>query len=177
MMPVLNNPKHEKFAQELSKEIARIRELFSYDGEAGHLVRLVSQGKVKKGKIAGCLRSDGYLSVRFDKKGYLAHRLIWALVYGEWPVEIDHINGNRADNRLQNLRLATKSQNQANKGIQKNNTSGFKGVTRTRFGKWRVQIQWKAKLMHFGHHSSKEEAAAVYCKAAKELFGEYARVR
>jgi hypothetical protein len=87
-------------------------------------------------------------------------------------METDHINGNKLDNRRENLRVATHTQNQSNRGKQKNNTSGFKGVILLN-GKWYRQIKYKWKNYHGGPFNTPEEAAADYDRAALELHGEF----
>lgn len=90
--------------------------------------------------------------------------------------ETDHINGNTLDNRRCNLRYATPSQNQANRRKQRNNTSGYKGVTWIkRTQEWRAQIMLNRKRHHLGYFETKEEAAQAYAQAAKKMFGKYAR--
>jgi hypothetical protein len=89
---------------------------------------------------------------------------------------VDHRNGDGLDNRRENLRLATPAQNNRNVKISQLNTSGFKGVSwRKRDHRWRAQIQFNGHVKHLGHFQIKEEAAAIYDKAARELFGEFAR--
>ena len=100
---------------------------------------------------------------------------------GEWPaLEIDHINLDPADNRFCNLREATKAQNKRNTRKYCNNTSGTKGVFRMRYPngrfKWRAQIGFNGNIKYLGSFDTIEEAAAVYTIAAKERFGEFARL-
>ena len=92
-------------------------------------------------------------------------------------IQIDHINGNGLDNRRANLRTATDSENQRNRGAQKNSTSGFKGVSlEKKGGKWRAKINVNKKVHHLGYHDTPEIAYAVYCEAAKKHHGEFANV-
>jgi len=108
----------------------------------------------------------------------MAHRLIWLYVYGEpVPPLIDHIDGNPHNNRINNLRAATKSQNMVNSGIQKNNTSGFRGVQkapnqRTGFAAY---IRADGRYIHLGTFATIEDAAQARRDAANKLHGEYAR--
>lgn len=90
-------------------------------------------------------------------------------------MQVDHINGNGLDNRRENLRLVTKSQNMMNRGTQKNSTSGFKGVNKHQ-GKWRAYILENRRQRHLGMFNTKEEAALAYNEAAKVIHGEYARL-
>lgn len=98
-------------------------------------------------------------------------------IYNRWPNYIlDHIDGNRANNKLSNLREATQSQNCANAKLRSNNTSGFKGVYyHPKTGKWKSQIKKDGVSRHLGLFPTPEEAHKAYVKAAKELFGEFAR--
>lgn len=111
----------------LSQE--RVRSLFCYEPITGILKRRVSGGGVVAGTVSGCLRNDGYVSVGMDDTSYLSHRVIWVYVHGDIKKGvIDHINGDRADNRLENLRDVTPKTNQQNRAMQKNNVSGITGV-------------------------------------------------
>ena len=93
-------------------------------------------------------------------------------------IQVDHRNGNRLDCRRFNLRCATHSQNQRNKGLQKNNTSGYKGVRfNIRANRWKAQIKVNGKMKHCGYHSTAQAAHEAYCKAAEEFHGEFARFK
>ena len=113
-----------------------------------------------------------------DKSPLLAHRIAWALMYGEFPDgQLDHINGEPSDNRITNLRLATESQNKANRRRSKRNSTGFKGVSfRKRDHIYSAQIRKDKKTMWLGSYKSPEEAHRAYAKAAKEMHGEFARL-
>ena len=154
----------------------RVREAFRYEPETGLLIRRISYKKHRIGKPAGNSKSASYVMVDIDQQRYLAHRLIWLYVYGEWPAgEIDHINGVRSDNRLSNLRVATRSQNSANRPAPKNNTSGVKGVHwHKQSQKWRVSIEVMGKKIERGEFRSLEAASAEFARAAIEYFGEFA---
>lgn len=117
----------------------------------------------------------GYLRVSRGGRTYYAHRLAWFLMTGRWPSRVDHVNGDRSDNRWENLREATPSQNSANAALASTNTTGRKGVTRYR-GTFRAQIQVRGKRLWLGDHASKDAAAAAYAKAARAAFGPFARV-
>lgn len=117
----------------------------------------------------------GHIIVSLNKTRYYAHQLIWLMNYGYFPEkEIDHINTIRTDNRLSNLREATKQQNAWNRGKPKSNTSGYKGVSLNKdTGKFAVYININKKSTYLGLYKTKEEASAVYEKKAKEIAGEY----
>jgi len=109
-------------------------------------------------------------------QNYLLHRVIWKLVYGRDPVEIDHINVDGSDNRLANLRECTHSQNMSNTKLRANNKSGFKGVFLLPHGKWKASIDHQNKTFNLGHFDTAEQAAAAYNKAASELHGDFAHL-
>lgn len=150
----------------------RLYELFRYDSKTGYLVRRST------GKVAGSRHAKGYRQIAIDRQGYLLHRVIWFFVYGFWPPsQIDHINRQRDDNRITNLRMATQSENNANQPVRKDNqTSGLKGVTLHRkTGLWRARLKKDSREISLGYFNTPEEAHAAYCKAASETFGEFAR--
>lgn len=129
------------------------------------------------GCVAGSLQSGGYRQIKIGGKRYYAHRLAWLFLYGKWPIDqVDHINGNRDDNRAKNLREATGSQNQGNSKCRKHSASGLKGV---QFDKnrrmWRAYIKIGHKVKTLGRFDDPNLAHAAYYKAAQEVFGEFAR--
>ena len=159
--------------------IEQLRELLSYDPETGIFHWAKKNGKIYRyGKIAGTKNSQGYCQIMIDLIIYRAHRIAWAYVTGEWPQhEIDHINGDRLDNRFVNLRKATRWQNAVNQGQRKNNTSGYKGVTwHSQAKKWAARIMVNRKSIRLGLFDDPKEAYAAYCTAAIFYFGEFARV-
>ncbi len=152
--------------------------LISYDELTGKLTwKVKPNGRVELGSEVGHRRKDGYLSTKIKRKNYLVHRLIWRIAYGEDPeCDIDHINGDRSDNRLKNLRLATRQQNLRNSANLKNNTTGYKGVFfHSQSGKFRARIIISGKRIHLGSFDSKHEAAIIRHFAETKYFGEYFR--
>lgn len=123
------------------------------------------------GKVAGSIQGGGYLSVGLFGRLWKAHRITWALVYGEWPEgEIDHINGNRADNRIENLRPANRKENCQNMAVRCTNKSGFTGVHRHRsWRKWQARICYDYKKRNLGMFDSPEEAYQAYLAAKAKL--------
>lgn len=147
---------------------AKLVELFSFDNETGEFHHKVPAGHFHK--------ENGYRYITIGGKQYLAHRLAWLYVYGEWPPQlIDHIDGNRSNNRPANLRKATYSQNAANAKLHTRNTSGIKGVSYDKTkDRWQATITVNNKQLHLGRFKTKEEAKAAYMAAAKMHQGEFA---
>lgn len=156
---------------------ARLREVFDYSPDTGLFVwRQAPSSRVKIGTIAGRV-SHGYRHIALDGKRYAAHRLAWFYVHGVWPKDdMDHINGEKDDNRLANLREATTSQNMANARLSSHNTSGFKGVSwKCGTNKWNAKISHNGVTYHIGYFTTREAAHEAYVIKARELFGEFAR--
>lgn len=128
------------------------------------------------GKIAGSIESTGYRKVVIFGTPFLAHRIIWKHQTGKEPHRcLDHINGDRADNKWVNLREASSSQNSMNQDVSSKNTSGFKGVSfSTRKRKWGARISCNNIRRRLGYFDTAEEAHAAYRKVALELHGEFA---
>lgn len=126
------------------------------------------------GKRTGHPNSDGYLKVRVGRKDYAVHRVIWFLANGTWPVEIDHINGDKSDNRIANLRDVSHSQNMANKRRYSTNKSGQAGVSwEAQKRLWVARISVNGRVVTLGR--SKDVAVAIdFRKAAEEQFGYHA---
>lgn len=155
----------------------QLRQALHYDGETGVFIWKVWGGRgVSVGRRAGSHHNAGYWHIGIGGERYLAHRLAWLYVHGEWPLlEVDHINGNKRDNRIANLRLATRQQNGANRGANLNNKSGCRGVHwHPQSGRWRAEMKVARKSKHIGLFRTKEEASAAYQRAAAELFGQFA---
>jgi hypothetical protein len=150
----------------------RLREVLSYDQETGIFTRLVSAtNRVNVGDVAGYVHQSGYRLIRVDSGRYLAHRLAWLYVYGAFPADgMDHINGDRADNRICNLREATDAENNQNKISERSGTSKYLGVSWSkRDNKWRATIHVNRKQHYLGQFATEEEACAAYCAAKSEL--------
>lgn len=129
--------------------------------------------RVKAGDVAGFKHSHGYIAVSVDSKLLLAHRVIWEMLRGAIPeeMEIDHVDKCRTNNSIENLRLVSRIENLRNKGMYKCNTSGVTGVVfNKQRSKWAANIRINGKLKHLGYHVEFEEA----CKArysAERLYG------
>jgi hypothetical protein len=156
-----------------------LKQQLHYDPATGHFTYIHSMHKLAAGTIAGSLSSHGYVKIIVSKRTYSAQRLAWLYMNGEWPKgEIDHKDNNRTNNSWDNLREATKSQNQSNAAVRKDNKSGFKGVTwDRRSNKWRAAIRFNKKRFSLGGYDTAEEAYAAYCAAATKYHGEFARLK
>lgn len=156
----------------------RLRHILKYDSETG-LFTWVNPPKHHPrmlGQKAGSVKTKGYIQIRIDGKKYSAHRLAWLYVYGEWPeFDIDHANGNPADNGIGNLRQATNPQNQANRK-RNSGKSIAKGVRRTQGGKFQARISVCKHQITIGTFDSESAAVSAYTNAAKQNYGEFARV-
>ena len=129
----------------------------------------------KAGNFAGTQCKDGYFAVSFANKKIKAHKIVWFLHYKSWPKKlIDHINGNKFDNRIENLREASFSENQANKRLSKQNISGIKNVYLHR-NKWMVCIRKNKKEHFFGYYADIELAELVAYEARIKLYKEFAK--
>jgi hypothetical protein len=145
----------------------RLRELLHYDPETGVFRWLVTKGGRAAGTTAG-FKTKGYTQIGVSGKTYLAHRLAFFYVTGEWPThEIDHINRNSGDNRWANLRPANRAENMQNQGVARDSKTGVKGVTwHTAGKKWCANIRHQGKLHYLGLFDDIAGAAAAYADAA-----------
>jgi hypothetical protein len=128
------------------------------------------------GDRVGSKNKNGYWTVRYKNKIYLEHRLIYTMFYGDVPKFIDHINGDRLDNRIENLRPCTPVENQRNKKLSKVNKSGYKGVSWREGRKaWRVAIRTNGKRIEIGCFEDLELAGLVADMAREKYHGEFCR--
>lgn len=154
----------------------RLKELIHYDPDSGHFTWLVKRGRSAiVGSVAGTTKSRGYRQIYIDSKPYLAHRLAWFYMHGSWPEqEIDHINLNRCDNRIRNLRLATRSQNGQNRKVPSHNKSGVLGVHWHRGAhKWEVKLIKERKCIYLGLFQDLELAELVATEARSKYHKEF----
>lgn len=154
----------------------RLKELLNYNKSTGVFTRAKTiTGNAVVGMVAGSLKKNGYVHIQIDGKCYLAHRLAWLYEYGTFPDGIlDHINGNRCDNRIENIREVTSMQNCQNEMKRTNNTSGVKVVCwDKRKGNWIAKIGFMHKTIYVGNFSNIEDAKEAIMKKREELHGEY----
>lgn len=155
-------------------DINILRDSFSYNSETGELHwKTRPSQRVKVGDLAGGrANSEGYLTVKLQGRVFLAHRVCWACHYGSWPIsQIDHINGVKTDNRIDNIRIATFTLNRENiRKPMKTNKTGFLGVTRHRkTGRFEAQIQVSGKKKYLGIFNTAEEAHSAYLMAKRSM--------
>lgn len=164
----------------MAKELISHPELLrvlDYNPETGLFTWKVQVSRcVLAGTPAGFLWGKFYLGVRYKGVGYLVHRLAWFYVHGTWPeAEIDHRDGDKKNNRIANLRVASHALNCANRQININNSSGAKGVSQRPNNRWRAAIEHEGRSISLGTYGSLEEASAAYLDGAKKLHGDFAR--
>ena len=153
-----------------------LRQRLRYDPETGKLYwrRGTKQRHAHRDGVEAftAVRNTGYKHGRVDDRAYQAHRVIWAMEYGEWPTgQIDHIDHDRTNNRLANLRIVSHQENHRNTSRRKNNTSGAMGVSWYKAGgKWTAYIMVDRRKQHLGYFDSLEDAVAAR-KAAEAQYG------
>ena len=146
---------------------ARLRDLLSYSPETGEFVwRRSAKGRpVRAGARAGSPHSGGYLSIGIGGRNYLAHRLAWMYAHGQWPQQdIDHIDGDRRNNRIANLRDVSRAMNCQNRRREDMGVSFHK-----RDKRWLAQIHVDSKKRHLGSFATRAEAQARYMAAKRVL--------
>ena len=157
----------------------RLLELLNYDPDTGVFTwRVFTSSRTAAGSVAGTIKQDGYISIKIEGELFRANRLAWFYMTKKWPsFLIDHANTLRSDNSWVNLREASKSDNGFNRGPQRNNSVGFKGVyQRKDNGKFSATIWKSGKKMPLGCFDTPEEASDAYAKAANMVAGDFARV-
>lgn len=154
----------------------KVRALLTYCPLTGIFLWKVSSGRAVAGARAGCI-VGGYLVIRIDRKAYKAHRLAWLYMNGRWPRgRLDHKDGDGANNRWGNIRRATHSQNMANRKVNRNNSSGLKGVCFMKAnGRYAANVNKSGRRFYLGLYDTAELAHAAYQAKSNELFGEFAR--
>jgi hypothetical protein len=160
-----------------------LREMLDYDPETGEF-RWRWRDDLRKcdnircaGKVAGALGNHGYTTITVNQRRYQAHRLVWLYVHGVWPAnQIDHLNSDKTDNRIANLREATPQENQYNVGVRKDNSTGVAGVSwHKQVQRYRAYIMADGKPTHLGLFDTLEAAAAARAEAEIHYFKEFRR--
>lgn len=154
-----------------------VRRLLSYEPDTGIFRhKRPSRGPLVQGAIAGTLDNYGYRKIGVNGTQYRAHHLAWLHHFGAWANdEIDHVNGNPDDNRISNLRPCQHAQNQRNRGPQRNNKLGLKGVEALPYGAFRARLHVGGRTIHLGCFKTAAEASAEFQRAERERFGEFSR--
>ena len=144
---------------------------FSYDSHTGIIRSKTNRRNVHEGDIVGSLDRQGYITTTLFKKPMKQHRMAWAMFYGEWPCgDIDHINRDKKDNRIENLRVVTNAQNKQNLDKPESNTSGFMGASfHKKSGKWAANIKMSGQARYLGLYKTPEEAHAAYMSAKQDI--------
>lgn len=156
----------------------RLDELLEFNpGSAIWTWRITRGGTARKGSRAGSINAIGYEVLRLDQRDYLAHRVVWFWHNGTWPDGlIDHIDLDRLNNRVFNLRIATAAQNHWNRPPNKRNKSGYKGVIFHKVsGRWAARISASRMKFHIGLFDTAEAAHEAYVAYSKLLHGEFSR--
>ena len=159
-----------------SDDWSAVRDALHYDPETGVFWWTRNRTNVKAGSAAGSRIAKGYMLIRFNRRQLLAHRLAWLWMTGEWPsLHIDHIDGEKSNNRWSNLREASNADNLMNRGKNSNNTSGYKGVSfDKKTGRYSAFLTADKKRRFLGYHATAEEAHNAYRAAiqiAAPVFG------
>lgn len=155
---------------------SELKSLLNYDKETGIFTWLVNRPKRPIGSIAGTKHNAGYVHIRVNNKKYLAHRLAWLYIHGEFPEFLDHINGIRDDNKISNLRIATKTENNCNKIMPKHNTSGFKGVSwHVKNKSWQASIAVNGIQIALGSYDDFEKACQAVIIGRAKYHGDFAK--
>jgi len=145
-----------------------------YNPDTGIFTWINPIKKTNIGKVAGCTMANGYSYIKINKKLYLSHRLAWIYINGEVTKELDHINNNRSDNKISNLRIASKFQNQCNKKVNKNNIYGIKGITlHSKCNKFQARIGLNNKTIYVGLYDDFFEACCSIISVRNKLHGKF----
>lgn len=152
--------------------LTAMRRALAYDPHSGVLTWRVrpKQSKVRVGQEAGCEAPDGYRVMKFAAKNYHVHRVAWFIHHGRWPADqLDHVNGNRGDNRLANLRECTGSENNQNRKAKKGTATGFLGVSKQAGNRYGADIMVDGRSQHLGRFDTPQAAAEAYRKAKRHI--------
>ena len=161
--------------QQLTLTFEILNELLEYDKSTGNLFQKKKRPKIQVGTLAGAVTPNGYRYIQLFGRKYASHRLVWLMEHGKFPdMFIDHIDGNKLNNHISNLREVSNKQNTENRGVQKNNKLGRKGVSfNKKLKKYVAQIQHHGINHYLGLFDSPELAEQAYKHKASELFTHY----
>jgi hypothetical protein len=160
----------------LKIDIDKLRERIAYDKTKGLFMYLKPSNSATKGWWEGTVSAQGYCRLHFGGRGIQAHNVAWMLTYGKITegLEVDHIDGDRTNNKISNLRLATRSQNLYNRPNLRGDTSIGKGVSiHRKTGLWRVRLNVNKEQMNFGYYRDLELAELVAQEAISKYHGEF----
>jgi len=158
----------------------QVRTALHYDPDAGLFRwKIRTSNRVRVGDVAGSVGPTGYVEIGLLGHRCYGHRLAWLYVHGVWPPkQIDHINMSRSDNRINNLRLASNAQNNANRMVRSDSKSRLKGVFwHGQNGYWTAQVRVNGVRKHLGVFDTPEAAHEAYKTAAEQCHGEFARTK
>lgn len=151
-----------------------LKQTLDYDPETGVFIWIAVRKGQSVGRIAGNIYpGQGYRKIYINNKNYFAHRLAWFYVHGEWPEIVDHINRDKSDNRIVNLRAATKSQNAMNARTWNSNTTGARGVSVDKNGRFHAYLRTGKDRINIGHFDTLAEAKAARKALALKIYGEF----
>lgn len=150
-------------------------EIFIYNAD-GSLTRRYSNNQHN---TVGWINSSGYKQVECEGKNYMLHRIIYEMHKGEIEkgLQIDHIDGDPLNNKIENLRVCTQTQNRQNSKLSSNNTTGYRGVVRTKNNKFQARLTLEGKKLYLGLFDTPKEAFDCVETTRKELYGEFATLR
>lgn len=148
----------------------RLKQLLHYEPESGVFTWRVKKCRAEAGSVAGTPHNAGYTTLKIDGVKYLRHRCVWLYEYGRWPVEeIDHMDGNRGNDRLSNLRECTSSENKQNLAERTRRKAGtLLGAILTR-GRWKAQIRSQGVVHCIGHYDTEDQAHHAYLLAKRQI--------
>ncbi len=156
---------------------SELQDILNYDIETGIFTWKIKPCKnIAVNTVAGGINNRNYVVIKIKNKTYLAHRLAWLYVYGEIPDFIDHINGNKSDNKIKNLRECSQQENCFNRKLAINNKCGVKGICfYNKTKKWKAQLNIDGKRKHLGYFDNIEDAKEVLNNARIKHHKEFAR--
>lgn len=150
----------------------QILDRLHYDAATGRFINKTTWGAAPAGAVAGAINRKGYRQLSIGGQLYYAHRLVWFMEHGQFPIGVlDHINRIKDDNRISNLREVSHKQNMENTGLYAHNTSGYKGVIWDKqYGKWLARVTHNGKQVFAGRFDTVYDAHQAYERKVAQLF-------